>query len=75
MEVYVVKCKKEIFKFRNHKYILVLNDSGYVTEEYFYSEEELYKRLTEKPLYRSKYFPWKLLSVRQFIDRGFSIYL
>lgn len=75
MEIYVIKIKKKLFKERDpYPYRLVFHQHGYCTFEYFRTENELYTRLIEKRLYKQKFFPKEILSIQQFIDKGFSIY-
>lgn len=76
MEIYVVKVKNKLFKPKElYPYRLAFNENGCVMEEYFRTENELYTRLMNGELYKKQYFPKDLLSIQQFIDKGFSIYL
>lgn len=74
MEIYVVKCKDRLFKKELYPYKLVFNENGCIMEEYFRLENDLYTRLMNGELYKNQYFPKDLLSIQEFIDKGFSIY-
>lgn len=79
MEIYVVKRKRKLVdivlgKNNKYKYDLVFCKKGRNHIDCFRSKEELIERLEKKPLYKGKYFPTDNLSIREFIDRGFSIY-
>lgn len=67
IDILLGKCSK-------YKYRLVYNEHGYAHVDCFIDREELYKRLVERELYKKEYFPRDLLSIEQFIDKGFSIY-
>lgn len=79
MEIYVSKIKRKpidklLGKNDKYKYRLVFHEHGYCHIDCFRNREELYKRLIERELYKKQYFPRELLSIGQFIDKGFSIY-
>lgn len=74
MEIYVTKIKKKLFKNNEYKYKLIFHEHGYCDQEYFKNEDELYSRLSNKPIYKTSMFPCNILSIKQFIDKGFSIY-
>ena len=74
MEIYVSKNKKKLFKENKYKYKLIFHEHGYSNIEYYRNEDELYSRLCNTPIYKSNMFPCNILSIRQFIDKGFSIY-
>ena len=75
MEIYVVKSKNKLFRKKElYPFRLIFNENGCCLEEYFRTENELYDRLLYKELYKGKLFPRDLISIQQFIDKGFSIY-
>lgn len=75
MEIYVVKTKNKLFKAKDlYPYKLIFNEHGHILEEYFRTENDLYDRLMHRELYKKRFFPRELLSIQQFIDKGFSIY-
>ena len=71
MQIYINKVKR---LYKKTKYELVFSEHGYAVIEKFEDKYDIFKRLSDKPLYKQDKFPHGLIDVNEFIEKGFSLY-
>ena len=74
MKIYVRRPQKNEPGFESHPLRLMFIREDSIEEEFIRTESELEERLLNEQLYGGRFFPKDLLSVKEFIDKGFSIY-
>lgn len=65
--------KANILPYRKVSYTVVFNENGTVTKD-FEEYDDVLKFLLEEKIYKQNRFPYDILNVIEFIDKGYSIY-